>query len=103
MMVRTPIIYNVTLTNGTTEYSQALPANVRAFALQARGTADVLWAHEAGKVAGASGTATAVAPYMTLKSGGAFSADNIEPEGALTVYLASLTSGVVVEIAAWSW
>lgn len=103
MKLRRPTIYNVTLTNGTTEYSQALPANVRAFALQARGAADVLWAHEAGKVAGASGTATAVAPYMTLKSGGAFWADNIEPEGALTVYLASASSDVVVEIAAWSW
>lgn len=96
-------IYNVTLTNGTTQYSQALPANVRAFAMQPRTAVDVFWSHESGAVAGADGTSAAVAPWMTMKAGAGFSVDDIAPESPLTVYLASLTSGTVVEIVAWSW
>ena len=101
--LRKTVIYNVELTNGTTEYSQALPANVRAFAMQPRTGVDVFWSYEAGHVAGTDGTSAATAPWMTMKAGAAFSVDNIAPEPSLTVYLASLTSGVTVEINAWSW
>ena len=101
--LRKPVIYNVELTNGTTEYSQVLPSNVRAFAMQPRTSVDVFWAHESGHVAGTDGTSAATAPWMTMKGGTGFSVDNIAPESSLTVYLASLTSGVEVEIVAWSW
>ena len=46
--LRKPVIYNVELTNGTTEYSQVLPSNVRAFAMQPRTSVDEFWAHESG-------------------------------------------------------
>lgn len=39
--LRKPVIYNLELTNGTTEYSQALPSGVRAFAMQPRTSVDV--------------------------------------------------------------
>jgi len=101
--LRKLVIYNVELTDGTTEYSQALPSGVRAFAMQPRTSVDVFWSHEAGHVAGTDGTSAATAPWMTMKSGAGVSVDNIASESALTLYLASLTSGVVVEIVAGSW
>lgn len=96
MRARTPTIYNVTLTNANTEYSQTLPANLRSFSMQARQSADVRWSHETGKVA------TPVAPYMTMKSGGNVNVGELDPN-TLTLYLASATAGTVVEIIAWSW
>ena len=101
--LRKPIIYNLELTNGTTEYSLTLPSGVRAFAMQPRTAVDVFWSHETGRVAGTDGTSAATAPWMTMRGGTPFSVDNVAPESSLTIYLASLTSGVVVEIVAWSW
>jgi len=96
MIGRTPTVFNVTLTNADTEYSQTLPANVRSFSMQARQSADVRWAHETGKVA------TPVAPYVTMKSGGNVSVGELDP-ALLTLYLASATAGTVVEIVVWTW
>lgn len=58
-------IYNVTCTSANTEYSQALPPNVRSFAVQPRTAVDVRMAFVTGKVAGST------APFFTLKAGGA--------------------------------
>ena len=49
---RTINVYNVTLTNANTEYSQELPPNVRSFAVQPRTAVDVRMAFVTGKVAG---------------------------------------------------
>ena len=100
--MRVPAIYNVTLTNANTEYSQALPATVRAFALQPRTAVDVRLAFVTGKVA------TPTAPYWTMKGGGGFSVDDVSlnpalGEGPLTLYLGSASAGTIVEITAWSF
>jgi len=87
--------YNITLVNINTEYSQVLPAKCRAFSFRCRTAHDVRFAFTTGKVAGP------VAPYQTLKANGEYWKDNIHP-ATLTLYLASATAGVVVEIEAWS-
>lgn len=94
----TPTIRNVTLTNANTEYSQALAENCRSFSMQARGSADVRFAFETGKVAGAT------APFATMKSSGAVSSPELfqNNTGALTLYFASGTAGTIVEIVEWS-
>lgn len=95
LRANTPTIYNVTLTNANTEYSQVLPAGTEKFAMQPRTAVDVRWAHVTGKVA------TPTAPYMTMKGGAGLSMSDADP-ASLTVYLASGTAGTVVEIIAWS-
>ena len=92
-----PTTYNVTLTNADTEYSQALPANCRGFEFQCRTEATVRFAFATGKVA------TPTAPYHTLKAGDYYSSPPISQAASpSTLYLASATAGVVVEILAWS-
>lgn len=93
----TPTIYNVTLTAANTEYSQALPANCRGFEFQARTAFDIRFAFVTGKVAAPT------APYMTLKSGSSYSSYPVaQAASPSTLYLASGTAGIVVEILAWS-
>lgn len=93
----TPEIYNVTLTSANTEYSLELPANCRAWSMQARTAADVRFAFETGKVA------TPTAPYSTLKASGAFTSPELfqNNTGSLTLYLASATAGTIVEVVSW--
>lgn len=89
-------VYNVTLTLADTEYSQVIPANCRAFSFQCRTAFNVRYQYVSGRVAGP------VAPYMTMKSGGAVNEGPINLGGSLlTLYLASSEAGVVVEITAW--
>ena len=92
-----PTVYNVTLTVASTEYSQALLSHCRYFEFQCRTEADVRFAFETGKVA------TPTAPYLTLKAGDYYYSPVVSM-GALpsTLYLASATAGVVVEIIAWT-
>jgi hypothetical protein len=89
-----PTIYNVTLTNANTEYSQALPANSVRLAFQCRTATDVRFAFVSGKVAGA------VAPFLTLKAGCSYDSGEMFV-GGLTLYLASGTGGVIMEIEIW--
>jgi hypothetical protein len=88
-----PTIVNLTLAEADTEYSVPL-AGVRNFAMQCRTAAAVRFAFATGKVAGPT------APYATMKEGAPFS--NPEPAVGVafngTLYLASSTAGVVVEI-----
>ena len=94
--LRTISVYNVTLTNANTEYSQELPPNARALAVQPRTAVDVRMAFVTGKVA------TPTAPYFTMKTGNAFSLQELQADST-TVYLASATAGTVVEIIVGSW
>ena len=87
--MRTPPVYNITLTSGDTEYSQAIPDTTKQFTFQCRTAYDVRFAFETGKVA------TPTAPYATLKSGSPYSETDLFLEGE-TLYLASATAGVVV-------
>ena len=95
--LRTISVYNVTLTNANTEYSQELPPNARALAVQPRTAVDVRMAFVTGKVAGST------APFFTLKAGGALAIHELQMADNSTVYLASATAGTVVEIVAGSW
>ena len=88
------IIYNLTLTDANTEYSQALPVNCQGFEFQARTEATIRFALETGKVA------TPTAPYMTLKAGDSYYSLDLNMSGAATLYCASATAGTVVEIMA---
>ena len=97
MLRGTPAVYNVTLTLADTEYSQALPANCRGFEFQCRTSHDVRFAFVTGKVAGPT------APYMTLKAGDWYYSGPIaQGDAPSTLYLASGTAGVVVEILGWT-
>ena len=87
--------YNVTLTTANTEYSQALPANCRKVVFRCRTAFDVRYAWVTGKVA------TPTAPYQTLRASAEYAIDGIKL-AAGTVYLASATAAVVVEMEAWS-
>lgn len=87
--------YTVTLVVANTEYSQALPAGVRAYGFQARTNVEIRWAKEAGKV----GTPTE--PYGTVKPGHGEKMENLVG-AAVTLYFASATAGTVVEVQAWA-
>lgn len=91
----TPTLYAVTLTNANTEYSQALPANCKRFAFQCRTAADVRYAFATGKVAGSTD------PYGTLSAGDSYDSGSVCATG-VTLYLASGTAGVVVELEVWT-
>lgn len=90
-------IYNVTCTSANTEYSQALPPNVRSLAIQPRTAVDVRVAFVTGKVA------TPTAPYLTLKSGQPLTLGDLQLADDATVYVGTASAGTVVEIVAGSW
>lgn len=89
--VTTSTVYNTTLTNANTEYSQALPTNTREFRFICRTLFDVRYAFITGKVA------TPTAPYLTLPAGMEYSSDN-DNFASTTIYFASATAGVIVEL-----
>lgn len=92
-----PNEHNRTLTSSDTEYSRALPDSCRGFEFQCRTEADVRFAFTTGKVATPTGV------YFTLKAGDYYVSfplnQGVSPS---TLYLASSTAGVVVEIIAWT-
>lgn len=96
VLTATPTVYNVTLTNVNTEYSQALPANCRGFEFHCRTVTDVRFAFVTNKVA------TPTAPYMTLPAANWYASPQLNQGAApSTLYLASAMAGVVVEIIAF--
>lgn len=88
-------LYNVTLTNTNTEYSQALPSVCRRLSFQCRTAKDVRFAFVTGKVA------TPTAPYYTLKAGASYDSGPIHLASA-TIYFAGTQAGNVMEVEAWS-
>jgi hypothetical protein len=95
-----PTLYAVTLTSADTEYSQALPAGLRALSFKARTAAAVRWAFATGKVA-TDKVATPTDPYETLAAGQTYFKENLVG-AAVTLYLASATAGAVVEVEVWA-
>ena len=85
-------IYNLTLTDANTEYSQALTGYVSQVTLQCRTAVDVQMAVTSGQ----SNTT-----FWTVKSGDAYYEITIGASD-VTLYFRSGTAGVVVEIIAWS-
>lgn len=92
---QTVTLYNVTLTNINTEYSQALPSVCRRLSFQNRAAKDARFAFVTGKVA------TPTAPYYTLKAGTSYDSGPIHLASG-TLYVAGTQAGNVVEIEAWS-
>ncbi len=88
-------LYAVTMTNGNTQYSQALPAATKRVEFKCRGLYDIRYAWETGKVA------TPTDPYGTLKAGTAYDTGNVKLTSP-TLYFACATAGQVLEITAWS-
>lgn len=84
-------IYNVTITTADTEYSQLLPDNTKSITVQLRTAAVSRIAFETGKVA------TPTAPYFTIKSGAAYSENNINL-GGKTLYVAGDAGTELMEI-----
>ena len=97
-----PFIYNVTLVENV-ENSQALPENVRKFAIRARKNSggaypEVDFAYEADKVPPAVGEV-----YASIQDGMPYGEDNLRPENQLTLYLSTPDGGgAIVEIIAWT-
>ena len=88
----TPVVYNVTMTNANTEYSQALPANTKKFLIKCRTAYDI----KVCFTSGASGTT-----YLTVPAGSAYCETLIQP-AVLTLYFQCATAAQVAEIVAWS-
>ena len=93
LISRTPYVYNKTLTDANTEYSQALPANTTRFTLQARTSVDVKLCFTAL----ASGTT-----YVTIKAGSSYSEEGLDL-ASTTLYMQSASAGIVVEVVAWTY
>ena len=91
----TPAEYNVTLTSANTEYSQALPANTRRLCFRCRTGAVCRYAWVTGKVAAPT------ANYQTLQAGAEYGIDGLKL-AASTLYLASATAGVIIELEVWT-
>ena len=91
----TPVIYNLVVVAGDTEYSQALPTNTSRFSLQCLTDYDMRFAFVAGKVA------VPTAPYALVRAGMNYYEDNVDIS-SVTLYVASATAGVIAEIIAWS-
>lgn len=89
------IEYNLTLVNANTEYAQALPANARKAAFRCRTGATIRYAWAPGKVAGPT------TPYQTLAGGAEYQLDGVNLADA-TLYFASATAGVAVELEVWT-
>ena len=95
--ITAPTSYNITCTDADTEYSQALPTNCRFFEFQCRTENATRYAFETGKVA------TPTAPYHTLKAGDYYNSPQIAQAAApSTLYVASATAGVVIELLVWT-
>ena len=90
-----PTLYAVTLTSANTEYSQALPNPTRGISIKCRSAAAIRYAWVTGKVAAPTD------PYQTIPANTEYSMDDIKYTSP-TLYLASASAGVIVEIEAWS-
>jgi hypothetical protein len=91
----TPAIYNVTMTNANTEYSQALPANCDKFTIKCQDGTAFRLAYVTGKVAAPT------APYRTIDANVVKSEDGLSL-ASTTLYFACASAGKIIEIEAWS-
>jgi len=88
-----PIIYNVTCTLASTEYSQSLPIRTSKIQVQSRNNNDIKLCF----ISGQSGTT-----YFTVKGGMTyFDAEIMSKDGDMTLYFQSATAGEICEILAW--
>lgn len=105
-IVTSPTIFNVTMANANTEYSQALPPHTKRFSIKTRDGTAFRIAFVTGKVAAPT------APYLTVPANVEYSEDSLNVGfeagvviGAgvlLTLYFGCGVAAKVVEIIAWS-
>ena len=86
-------VYNVTMTDADTEYSQAF-TNVESLMFQCRGEFDIRYQFVSGKVA------TPTAPWFTLKSGAVYSEEFYDGVVDFTLYFACDDAAQIMEIEA---
>jgi hypothetical protein len=93
----TPTLQAITLTNANTEYHAHLPAGCRKFAFRCRSLYDVRFAFATDLVHDSTD------PYQTLPAGRSYVSPDVALGSAteVTVYFASATAGVVMEVEAW--
>ena len=95
-----PQIYNVTMTEADTEYSQVLGKGCLTFLIHTRDESSFRLAFEAGKVA------TPVEPYFTVPANSGYSefeiTNDVSEDELLTLYFASGGAGKVIEVIEWS-
>lgn len=91
----TPVIYNVSVINANTEYSQALSTKPRKFNITTRDRSAFRVAFTTGKVAAPT------EPYLTITAGESYFEDLIKPT-ALTLYFACPIAGKNIEIVEWT-
>lgn len=92
----TGTVYNVTMTNANTEYSQALPENTRILEFRIQDiTSDCRFSYQPGKVA------TPTAPYRNLFAGEVKTIEGINLREK-TLYFASSVAGAKIEIECWT-
>lgn len=89
-----PQDFTVTLTNQDEEYELAIPDGAKTIEFQARTDVAIRHSMTTGKVAGS------VSPYNTLKAGQQYYKENLLLNKA-KLYLASASSGIVVEVRVW--
>ena len=94
-----PNIYNVTMVNADTEYSQVLPMQCLNFMVHTRDESEFRLAFETGIVA------VPGAPYLTVKAGSRYYEPEINNDYPLatriTLYFASDSDGKIIEIVTW--
>lgn len=91
----TKTVYNVTMTDADTEYSQAIPNNAMQIQFRCRGLYDVRHSFTTGKVA------TPTSPYETLRAGMTGHEDKLILNSK-TLYFACGDAGQVLELAVWT-
>lgn len=95
--VETPTVYNITLTNADTEYSQLLPSSAREIRFRCRDdSVDVRFAFETGKVA------SPTSPYLTLPAGCDYYSDKNDLTATIIYFSATSNASPVVELEVWT-
>jgi len=91
----TPTLYNETMTDANTEYSQALPAGTKKVFVQCRDGTAFRLAFVTGKVA------TPTEPYLTIPANASYELADVHLTG-VTLYFACDSAAKVIEIEAIS-
>lgn len=96
MNARFPSMQSVTLTNANTQYSLVLPRGTKRYELFTNHASGAFrFAYETGKVAGPT------EPYYNVPNGFVFNVDGLDFTDPVTIYLASDTAGLIVNVHYW--
>lgn len=94
----TPVIYNVSITAGDTNYSQAITSNATRFGLSTQTGASTATI----RIAFATSAATSGGTAIQMTADSEYYEDDLTLTGDLTVYFTASTAPQTVQIIAWS-